>query len=87
METLLCKCLISPLLPVSHSGSPSVPSVLIVLDFALLGSVGQMGKKAQQELVTLGLILESFCHLIGKKSKPVFPLIIFLCYFPFTFSK
>lgn len=46
METLLCKCLISPLLPVSHSGSPSVPSVLIVLDFALSGSVGQMGKKA-----------------------------------------
>lgn len=49
--------------------------------------MGQTGRRTQEELLTVGLIWDSFCHPIGKKSKPVFPLIIFLCYFHIYFQQ
>lgn len=86
-EILLHQCLVSHQLPVSHSGSPAVSSTVIVQDFALSGSGGWMGRRAQQELVTVDLMWDSFCQPIGKKSNPVFPLIIFLCYFHIYFQQ
>lgn len=70
----------------SLSGFPSVSSMVLVQDFALLGLAGQTGRRAQQKLITVGFIRDSFCHPIGKRSKPVISLIICVIS-TFTFSK
>lgn len=71
----------------SPSGPPNCLFPSGCIQLCSFRVVGQTGRRTQEELLTVGLIWDSFCHPIGKKSKPVFSLIIFLCYFHIYFQQ
>lgn len=64
----------------------SVSSMATVRDFALWGPVGQSGRRAQQQLITVGL-RGFFLSSCRQREQTSYSLIIFLCYFHIYFQQ